>query len=353
MRIINTTDDGLHEDRYPRDLAEFILPLLECEEAKTASRSRSAHGFEMPICETLKKIISCAYQASLHTDEQRPVTFRLIFGAPDAFPDQGPHGLHGFEYVDRLPFESFEPRKLSAAAAYHRSLIGLNIDHQGLGIWGIVHSGPRWLKALQGGRADVPEMPPALVLRVTGPGRIEVAVGARTIGQLSDGHIYGRSMNVFRSKWLPESYCQARSGNLALHLVARAKSDADWSDLDPDCLQILGQNLVRRMLAATRAYRHGGTIIWVQNEFSDQILADGNPYVDVKYRFAPGEHRSRLRLLMVEILNTLAQIVAHSDGKRRPVGWSDYEASTDPVLNQLDEAVFELPISRERMAQSS
>jgi hypothetical protein len=141
---------------------------------------------------------------------------------------------------------------------------------------------------------------------------------------------------------LPESFCQARSGNFDLHLAARAKSDTEWADIDPDCLQILGQNVVRRMLAATRAYKHGGIILFVPNEFKDQILADGNPYIDLKYRFAPGENRSRLRSLMVEILNTLAQIGVRSNGQRRQIGWADYESSTDPVLNQLDEAIFEM-----------
>ena len=345
MQIIETIDDNLQESQcYPQDLAEFILPLLLAAQPETAPHFQSAPGFAMPSCETLKRIISCAYQASLQTDENRPVTFRLIFGAPGAFPrNQAPHGLHCFEFAQTLPFDALELRKLSSAAAYHRSLIGIFLDQQQeLRIWGCVHSGPRWLKALQGGRANVFEMPPALVLRVNGPGRIEVVLGARTIGQLSEGRIYGPSMNIFKSKWLAESFCQGRSGNLQLHLAARAKSDIQWADIDPDCLRILGQNLVRRMLAATRAYKHGGTILWVPNEFKDQILADGNPYMDLKYIFASGEHRSRLRLLMVEILNTLAQIGVRSNGERRSVGWYDYESSTDPILNQLDEAVFEM-----------
>ncbi len=43
-----------------------------------------------------------------------------------------------------------------------------------------------------------------------------------------------------------------------------------------------------------------------------------------------------------EILNTLAQIGVRGHGERHIVDWSDYESSTDPVLNQLDEAVFEM-----------
>jgi hypothetical protein len=341
--MIDTVNDRLEKHQYPRDLAEFVLPLLQAAQAEAQTDPQSVQGSELPSCAVLRKILSCAYQASLQTDEQRPVTFRLIYGTPEAFSRfERPNGLHSFEFADKLPFDPFELRKLSAAAAYHRSLIGVSMDQQGLIIWGTVHSGPRWLKALQGGRADVPEMPPAMVLRVTAPGRLEVALGERTVGQLSEGRIYGPSMNVFKAKWLSESFCQARSGNLGLHLSARALADEQWTDIDPDCLQILGQNLVRRMLAATRAYKHGGTLLWVENDFKDRILADGNPFVDIKYKFVGVENRSRLRTLMVEILNRLARVGVHNGGEPRAVGWPDYESSTDALLNQLDEAVFEM-----------
>jgi hypothetical protein len=345
MQTIDTFDGGPGERHsYPQDLAEFTLPLLQAAQPKTNSQFQTINGFPMPSCETLERIISCAYQASLQTDERRSVTFRLIFGSPSAFPqNQTPQGLHCFEFANTLPFDPLELAKLSSAATYHRSLIGIFLNEkQELRIWGCVHSGPRWLKALQGGRANVPDMPPALVLRVSGPGHVEVAKGAQTVGQLSEGRLYGSSMNIFTSKWLVENFSQARSRNLELHLAARAESNGDWADIDPDCLRILGQNLSKRMLAATRAYRHGGTILWVANEAKDMLLVDGNPFIDLKYKFAPGENRSRLRLLMVEILNTLGKIGAQGDSEQRTVGWSDYELSNDPRLNQLDDAIFEM-----------
>jgi hypothetical protein len=343
MQIIDTDENGSPEDQYPHDLAEFILPHVQTAQTESTRHLVLVRGLEMPKLETLKKIISCAYQASLQSDEQRPVTFRLIYGAPSAFPrSQGPQGLHCFQFEQSLPFESFELRKLSSAAKYHRSLIGIYADQQGLRIWGTVHSGPRWLKALQGGRAEAPHMPPALVIRVTGPGRLEIVLGTRTVGQLAEGRIYGPSMNVFRSSWLAESFSKSRAENLALHMAARAAAGNKWADIDPDCLQILAQNVLRRMLAATRAYKHGGTFLWVHNEFKDQVMADGNPYIDIKYKFAADQNRSRLSTLMVEILNSLAQVGAHPDGHRHLLGWADYESSTNPLLNQLDEAVFEM-----------
>lgn len=235
MEIEDKIEAG-HGERqyYPQDLAEFILPLLQAAPPKTAPHFQLTQGFEMPSCSTLEAILSCAYQASIQTDEQRQVTFRLIFGDPRAFPKyETIDGLHSFVFANSLPFDAIELKKLSSAAVYHRSLIGIFVDkQQELRIWGCVHSGPRWLKALQGGRANVPAMPPALVLRVTGPGRIEVAKGSSTVGQLAEGRIYGPAMNVFTSQWIAEDYCQARAGNLEMHLAARANSGQEWADID-------------------------------------------------------------------------------------------------------------------------
>src|SRR5271163_1376899 len=127
MQNIDTNEDGIQDPQcYPEDLAEFILPLLQAAQPETSGQFQSAPGFEIPSCATLKRIISCAYQASLQTDEQRPVTFRLILGAPQAFPqDQGPNGLECFEFTNTLPFTPYEIRKLSPAIVYHRSLIGI------------------------------------------------------------------------------------------------------------------------------------------------------------------------------------------------------------------------------------
>lgn len=347
MTSIDTTDDVLDQCQcYPADLAEFVLPLLVAAKSKKSKlrQFQSTRGFETPQLETLKKIISCAYQASLQTDEQRPVTFRLILGAPESFvQDQLPYGLHCFKFTDTLPLTPYEIRKLSPAIAYHRSLIGIVLDEaQNIRIWGSVHTGPRWLKALQGGRVNAPELPPTLVVRVSGPGRIEIANGLFTVGQLTEGRMFGPAMNVYMSKWLPKKYSKARSEILDVHLAARSSATEEWADLHPTFLIILRQHLIRRMLAAARGYRHGGALLWIPEDMREQVLAKGNPYIDLKYQFEAGKQRNRLRTMMVEILNTLARVGARSEKSKHPIQWKDYESSDDPLVNQLDEAIFEL-----------
>ncbi len=50
-------------------------------------------------------------------------------------------------------------------------------------IWGMVHSGDRWLQTYQGGRKVPPELPPVPVIHLSGPGRLAVLRGMYHLGQ--------------------------------------------------------------------------------------------------------------------------------------------------------------------------
>ena len=73
--------------------------------------------------------------------------------------------------------------------SFHRSLIAARCGADSrLEIWGLVHSGPRWLQAMRGGRDVLQIIPPVLMVAVTGPGRLLVSLGTRaTLGELSSG----------------------------------------------------------------------------------------------------------------------------------------------------------------------
>ncbi|MDW3502986.1 hypothetical protein NQ272_27925, partial [Escherichia coli] len=75
----------------------------------------------------------------------------------------------------------------------------------------IVHSGSKWLHALQGGRASAPEMPDSLVVNITGPGHLEILWGTTVIAELVDGELAEFSTNVFRSKWLQNTFSEIRA----------------------------------------------------------------------------------------------------------------------------------------------
>ncbi len=60
--------------------------------------------------------------------------------------DGPPTGLHPLLFAEPQPFDEYKLQRLSPATDFYRSLIGVRHGaHEGLQIWGIVHSGPRGL----------------------------------------------------------------------------------------------------------------------------------------------------------------------------------------------------------------
>ena len=334
---------------YPKELAEFVSSRWNAEEAGSTEYFAAHHEkFKLPSPAQLEQVLSTCYQASLMLEEHRSVVFRVILGSPDCFPPEHgpPNGLHRLEFTEPRKFSPAELRRLSPAVSFHRSLIGVSVGDDGaLHIWGFVHSGPRWLRAAHGGRGAAPPMPPTLVVNVTGPGRVEVLKGKATIGQLVDGRILGRSMNVFASKWLANTFMNVRNEHLEMHLQRRAQQTAVWADLNPDLLRVIGQHMVKRVITAMRTSGHGGTLVVLPEEFA-RGLFDKNAFVSLKYKFAEGEPRARFKSLLVSILDGLAEyggrFLVDGSGGLRMVDWSDYEATNDQKISELDEAIFEV-----------
>ena len=325
---------------YPQQLATFVS-----EHWDQANADQSAD--ELPSLPLLELIISTCYQASLMREEQIPVTCRVMLCNPNRLPESAgpPAGLHRLVFDDPRPFSSHELRRLSSAASFHRSLIGVDPSGtKGPVIWGIVHSGPRWLQSLHGGRGTEPAMPAVPVINVTGPGHIEFLLGAQTVGQLSEGHVFGPSMNVFLSNWMHDQFSVVRGERMALHAEHRSRANNPWSELDPAFTAMIDQHTTKRLIAAIRAFHHGGTLIMIPPERGQEI-SEPNPWLSLRYTFQQGEPRARFRSLIIRLMNRLAELGHHPETEadsNRMVGWEDYVRSNDPEITELDEAIFEM-----------
>jgi hypothetical protein len=67
-----------------------------------------------------------------------------------------------------------------------------------------------------------------------------------------------------------------------------------------------------------------------------------HPYTDLRYPFADARTRLCFPDIVVDILNRLAQLYGASDRRRPgPVGWREFETTTDAEIETLDEALFE------------
>ncbi|AKT41528.1 putative sensor domain DACNV-containing protein [Chondromyces crocatus] len=332
---------------YPADLARFILERC-CAEGASAGQTQPPHEVEppprygKPSRATLERLLSVAYQATLLREEERPVTFRLVFCPPEAFPEASgpPRGMQRLEFVRQRPYTEHALRRIAPAAPYARALIGVYLTDEGeLMIWGIIQSGPLWLRSAIGGRGASPAFPEgALVVRGPGPGLLAVDREFEVLGEIRGGALASpASMDVFTSRWFPACFTEARGELIALHTEAERHAPIPWTPLQPEIFRQIAQQMVKRILATMQVAHHGGTLLLLPPSLEPLVMQDER-FVKVKYRFTDAEPRRRYRKLILGLMSTLAQTTPPEEG---PVDWATYERSTCPEVALLDEAIFE------------
>lgn len=328
-------------DAYPKELAEYVFHNWDAEIPSPTGNLSVGEEIVLPDIKVLEHLFSICYQASLTSHEGEPVVFRMLVADPGQLAEDGgpPAGLQKLEFIQRISMTAAELRRLSAAARFSRSMIGVSLDlPQKPEIWGMINTGPRWLHASHGGRGSAPPLPPYLLIKVMGPGIIEVSKGNRSLVSLSDGKLLGLSLNVFRASWLQEWFAPVRQERMEIYQNEKQSAQENWPDLEPDLTRVIDQHMMKRVIAVMRAFRHGGTLILVPPEQADELMRP-NPYLTMKYKFAGGKARARFRALIVEVMRTLARLPVEP---ARPIKWSDYQQTTDTEIMRLDEAIFEL-----------
>ena len=329
---------------YPPDLARLVRE--RWAETQGAEREASAPaadaGSGLPSPAVLERLLSVCYQASLLHEERRPVTFRISFAEPEEFARLGnpPAGLHRLLFEQARPFDEHELRRLAPAAVFERSLIGVRLDASGqLGVWGLIHSGPRWLQAVRGGRRIMQAIPRVLMVAVTGPGRVLVSKGQRTLAGLAGGTLANVATDVFSAPWFASVFGELQAAQRAEHSSPPGPNPR--GSLDRGFGQKLGEHVLRRIVATIRAARHGGTLV-ILPAAARELCADSH-CLTLKYPFLDEEPRRRILTLTVQIMDDLAQ--ESVPGTTQPaarLGWTAYEASDDSRLTALDEALFEV-----------
>jgi hypothetical protein len=326
---------------YPGDLARFV------RDRWSRVPDHSGVNLPSPDAAILEHFFSACFQASLLREEERPVTFRAVLAPPASFPAEGmpPDSLQRLEFTRSLPFDAMELRRLSVATDTHRTLIGVRPHEDGgLRIWGLINSGSRWLRDVQGGRRAGAPLPPAPVIHVDAPGSMAAYKGYDLVAKLQRGRVSGSRADPFVSAWLPEQFTVFRDELMARHEAAasraRAQSGETWARLEPNLPRRISERMMKRVIAVLRNARHGGTIVFVPMENADDLCTD-DPYIDLKYRFEDRQPQHSFPDLVVGILNRLAHIHALDRRAREPVEWREFEEATDDELATLDEALFE------------
>jgi hypothetical protein len=307
---------------YPPDLARYVEALWPA----------SAGALRFPP-KLLNEALSASFQASLATEESRPVRFRLLLTPVDELPEAGSpnQGVLRLKFDQSRPLHEDELRRLAPAAAFETALIGAHAEDGRLRIWGVAHSGPAWLAPTWGGRSLVPNWTYDPIIHVTGPGKIAVRSAGKLVAAIERGLIVDAAIDVFDSEWLPQMFAAERQAIVAEHDALQLQSPVPTS-VENSLVGRVNQQMVRRAIQLIRGARHGGML----------LLVDGPSPLSahrlrLKYRITQDEPSHRYRKVLLELLETLA------DGSTNPsVGWSDFEANQSPRLDKLEQAVFEL-----------
>ena len=298
----------------------------------------------------LEGFFDACYQASMLREEERQVVFRAVLAEPALFDpaERPPEDLQRLAFPRPLPFDPRELRRLSVASDPQRALIGVGQDGEGgLRIWGLINSGTRWLRDIQGGRRAGAPLPAAPVVHVDAPGSIEAYKGHELVGKLQGGRLSGSRMDPFESEWLPGQFSRLLEEFTERHEIARNRalelSGERWAPLEPTLRRRITERMMKRVISVLRDARHGGTVIFVPSENAGEPSRE-DPYIDLSYPFADDRARLCFPDLVVGILNRLAQLYGTADHEQEPaaVGWEEFEATTDAQIQTLDEALFDV-----------
>ena len=323
---------------YPPDLARVVRERwVETASSEQEASARDESG--LPSSEVLQRLLSVCFQASLLHEERRPVTFRICFAEPERIAIAGgpPAHLLRLSFERSRPFDEHELRRLAPAAVFDRSLIGVHVDSGELRVWGLINSGPRWLQAVRGGRRIVQSIPPVLMVAATGPGRVLVSKGHRTLAALAGGTLANVATDVFSAPWFASVFERTVPEQRAAHSIAPQPESA----FQHGFREKLSEHVLRRIVATIRAAGHGGTLVILPP--SAQRHCKDCRCLTIKYPFLQDEPRWRIATLIHRIMTELAaERVSSGTAPPERFGWTDYEASASSLLNALDEALYEV-----------
>ena len=98
------------------------------------------------------------------------------------------------------------------------------------------------------------------IVRVFGSGRVAMDCGS-VLSVSSRGVLSDSTMNVYDSRWLPNTFAPVRAELAEIHAMARERAQEkygeDWAPLDNDVTRLIGPHTLKRVVAAVRNSRHG------------------------------------------------------------------------------------------------
>lgn len=327
--------------KYPQDLVSSLLD--KWHQPATDGNHSTGEIHSLPEVTVLEEFVSTCYQVSQMQEENRDIRFRVMLAEPGDYKvtDEGlPAGVFALKFSEPRPYNTYELLKLAPSINFNNSLVGVRFrEQEGLQIWGIVHSGSRWVQVIHGGSKQGAPLPRALGVNVVGSGRLTVFKGLDILAQLSGGKIIAPSTNVFHSDWMNARFSKMQSKLMAEHAQNPLTVKNEWAKIAPEFVGKLYLEFFKHVISTIRREGHGGMILSFPAGM-ENIISRDNPYISIKYRFAESGTNILLKTLVLEIMEALATICGRLYGPDYVAGWNDYVDLQGKRLAQLDEQVF-------------
>ena len=250
--------------KYPKDLVFELLALWRIGSPGLES-SAGVDYKKLPDFDALEELISTCYQVSQMQEEARGLRFRIMLCEPEDFEGDGrseSKGLFTLVFSEPRPYNEYELLKLGPSTDYNNSLIGIRYrQSEGFQIWGLIHTGSKWMHVIHGGSKKATPLPSALGINIVGSGRLIVCRGQDILAQLSGGNIITPTTNVFQSQWVAERFGRVRDDLALLHAANRGKIKEECAQIDPSFVPSLYLQFFKHVISTMRRSGHGGTII--------------------------------------------------------------------------------------------
>lgn len=307
---------------YPAQLADFVL-------------DHWPQGSPLEIRRRmLAELLSTCYQASLSQEEGRMVRFRLLAASPQQLAHvAGDQSLLHVEFTEPQLLTADAVRRLSPAAPFHASSIGVTLQGDRWELWGLSHTGPGWLGPSWDARAEYLPRSPFLMIHALGPGRLTVYAGAELVASLERGIIEATTTDVFSSAWLGELFRDARSEVAPSTSEPGAPTTIGTAN---DLVRLVSQHMVRRAIFLIRSAGHGGLLLVAEPDLISACQASLNGPVRLKYAFRPGEASRRYRTLVERLVLTLVE--RHGND---PLDIARFLRSELREVTEIERAIFE------------
>jgi hypothetical protein len=235
----------------------------------------------LPDEATLSLLIDTCYQASMLSEESRPLTFQLVYGSRKASREG--RVLHDLE--NRPEFTPLALRKLSPATDLADTFLvveGSATPPDHVRITALGHAPPAWWDKDPYFDLAPPPMPSTLYIRVRGPGSMTIGWGINTLVTLECGRLVRVVSDLLKAKAVGSFFDRvitdlaiAAHGDLFNRTAGRERNDL------LDEVRRLYFHCVRSVIGRARSTSHGALFLVVPD---DSIILDkARGHLNIKY----------------------------------------------------------------------